>query len=132
MVVRFSEEVRPLLDGANYGHLCTLMPDGSPQSTVVWVERVADRVRINMAKGRVKYHNVLRDPRVALSVRDRDDPSTYVQIRGIGRLIEDGAVEHVHRLSRKYVGRDYSDIDTDPPRIILEITPLSVHYHHHD
>lgn len=121
----------PLLDGKNFGHLATLMPDGSPQTTVVWVERDGDAVLLNVAKGRVKYYNMLRDPRVALSVHSQDNPSMYIQIRGYVELIEENADAHVHRLSRKYVGRDYSDIDTDPQRVIVHIVPESVHFHHH-
>ena len=121
-----------LLDGKNFGHLATLMPDGSPQTTVVWVEREGDTVLLNIAKGRVKYYNMLRDPRIALSVHAQENPSMYVQIRGRAELVEEGAEAHVHKLSHKYVGRDYSDIDTDPPRVIVRVIPESVHFHCHD
>lgn len=121
-----------LFDGRNFGHLATVMPDGSPQTTVVWVERDGDAVLMNIRKDRVKYHNMLRDPRVALSVHAQDNPSMYVLIRGHAELVEEGAESHVHKLSRKYVGREYSDINTDPQRVIVRIVPESVHFHHHE
>ncbi|MGH3796210.1 MAG: PPOX class F420-dependent oxidoreductase [Pseudonocardiaceae bacterium] len=121
----------PLLDGKNFGHLATLMPDRTPQTTVVWVDRDGDDVLLNVAADRVKYHNILRDPRVALSVHDQDNPSMYVQIRGRAQVTKAGAIEHVHKLSQKYVGTDYSDIETDFDRIIVRIVPESVHFHRH-
>lgn len=129
MSTKIPEVAYPLLDGRNFAHVVTLMPDGSPQTTVVWVEREGDAVLINTAKGRVKYNNLRRDPRVALSVHAQDNPSLYVQIRGHAQLIEEGADAHVHKLSHKYVGRDYSDLQSDPPRVIVRITPEQVHFH---
>jgi PPOX class probable F420-dependent enzyme len=128
--MKIPEEAYPLLDGRNFAHVATLLPDGTPQTTVVWVERERDTVLFNTAKGRVKYNNIRRDPRVTLSVHDQDDPYRYVQIRGRAELIEEGADAHVHKLSRKYFGRDYSDLETDPPRVIVRITPERVYYYH--
>lgn len=131
MTAKIPEVAYPLLDGKNFGHLATVMPDNSPQSTVVWVERDGNDVLLNMAANRVKYRNILRDPRVALSVHDQDNPSMYVQIRGRAEVTKDGAIEHVHKLSKKYVGTEYSDIETDFDRVIVRIIPLSVHFHRH-
>ncbi len=132
MKERIPREACDLLDGPNVGHLATLMPDGSPQTTPVWVDREGDVVVINIAKGRVKYANMCRDQRVALSVHDRNNPLTYVEIRGRASLSEDGAVAHVHKLSRKYLGRPYSEVDSDPPRVIVRILPERAYYYRHD
>lgn len=120
-----------LLDARNFGHLVTLMPDGAPQSTVIWIERDGNTVLFNTAKGRVKHRNMLRDPRVALSIHDQDNPSVYLQIRGRAEILESGGTEHTHKMSNKYKGCDYTDIDTDPPRILVRVIPDHVHYHSH-
>jgi PPOX class probable F420-dependent enzyme len=118
-----------LFDEPNFAHLATLQVDGSPQSTPVWVERDGNVVLFNSARGRAKVRNLERDPRVALSVHDRDDPYRYVQVRGVAELVDDGAVEHIHALSQKYRGRDYSDrLQPGEQRVTVRVTPLAVSY----
>jgi PPOX class probable F420-dependent enzyme len=73
MAIALSSEIRQLLDGPNFAHLATLMPDGSPQSVPVWVGRDADRVVICTSENSLKGRNTRRDPRVALSIVDFDD-----------------------------------------------------------
>src|SRR5271167_2470774 len=81
-----SNETRHLLDTANFAHLATLMPDGSPQSVPVWMGRDGDRIIICTGENSLKARNTLRDPRVALSLVDFHDPYAEVQIRG--RVVE--------------------------------------------
>ncbi len=81
-----SDEIRQLLDGANFAHLATLMPDGSPQSVPVWVGRDADHIIVCTGENSLKARNTARDPRVALSIVDFRDPYSELQIRG--RVIE--------------------------------------------
>ena len=64
-----SNETKQLLDGANFAHLATLMPDGSPQSVPVWVGREGDRIVICTGENSLKARNTARDPRVAISHR---------------------------------------------------------------
>src|SRR5208337_4179671 len=80
--VILSDEIRQLLDRANFAHLATLMPDGSPQSVPVWVGREGDRIVICTGESTLKGRNTRRDPRVALSLVDFRDPYAEVQIRG--------------------------------------------------
>ena len=68
MPATLSEGVKKLFQGPNFAHLATLMPDGSPQVTVVWVDLDGDRILVNTAEGRIKPRNVRRDPRVAISI----------------------------------------------------------------
>ncbi len=129
MPERLPASVWPLLDGLNFAHVATLLPDGSPQVTPVWVDREGDlAVRINTAKGRVKHRNLVRDPRVAISVHDQDDPYSYVQVRGRAELVEEGAVAHIHALSHAYFGRDFP-LAPGEERIIVRVEPerLDVH-----
>jgi PPOX class probable F420-dependent enzyme len=74
MAIPLSNEIRALLDGRNFAHLATLMPDGSPQSAPVWVGREGDRILICTGEGSLKAKNTRRDPRVALSIIDFHDP----------------------------------------------------------
>jgi PPOX class probable F420-dependent enzyme len=108
---RLGDEERALFKGRNFGHVATVMPDGSPHVSAIWidVEDGTDLIVVNTALGRVKTRNMQRDPRVAISVVDSDDPYTMVAIRG--RVVEetrDGAEDHIDFLSRKYDGHDYT------------------------
>lgn len=88
-----------------FAHLATLMPDGSPQVSPVWVDYFDNAVWVNSAKGRVKDRNIRRDPRVSLAVTDPDNPYRYVAIRGRVTLVtEEGADAHIDKLAKKYLG----------------------------
>jgi PPOX class probable F420-dependent enzyme len=89
-----------------FAHLATLMEDGSPQSTPVWVEFDGKHVSFNSALGRVKDKNVRRNPRVALSISDPANPYRYVEVRGrVVEITQTGADEQIDRLSQKYLGK---------------------------
>lgn len=85
-----------------HGVLTTLMPDGQPQSSLVWCEYDGEHVSINTSIERQKGRNVLRNPRVSLLVVDPDDTGRYIEIRGEAEVITAGAVEHLDRVTRKY------------------------------
>ncbi len=100
--------LKALLDGKNFATLATVMPDGSPQATTMWVDRDGDLIRFNTAEGRTKPRNLDRDPRVAVSIYNADDPYEAYAIQG--RVIEkqhDGADAHIDALANKYLGSDY-------------------------
>jgi PPOX class probable F420-dependent enzyme len=95
-----------LFDKKAFGHLATIMPDGSPQVTPVWVDYDGKCVRFNSARGRVKDKNVRRNAQVAISMQDPDDPYRYLEIRGrLVEITETGADEHANKLSQKYTGK---------------------------
>ena len=101
---------RRMFEGRNYGHLATLMPDGSPQVSPVWVDIDARTglILVNTAAGRRKLRNVERDPRVAISVTDSDDQENMVTVRGrVVEITTDGAEDHIDFLSRKYNGVEF-------------------------
>ena len=100
-----TEFARWLIDGRNIGILATLMPDGSPHLSPVYVDREGDIVLVNTVIGRVKHLNVKRDPRVSLVVVDHLNPLQYVEIRGrVSNLTVDGAEEHIDKLAKRYMG----------------------------
>jgi len=86
MPVALSAEVKQLIDRPNFAHLCTLMPDGSPNATPVWIGREDDRVVICTSENSLKGRNTKRDPRVAISFVDFTNPYEEVQLRG--RVVE--------------------------------------------
>ena len=101
-------EVRSLLSRPNFAHLATLMPDGSPNVTPVWIGLEGDHVLISTSEGSLKARNLRRDPRLGLSVIDFHDPYEEVQIRG--RVIEfrpDPKLEATDANSQKYIGAPF-------------------------
>jgi len=102
------EKVRALLARPNFAHLATLMPDGSPNVTPVWIGVRDDKIALGTEETSLKARNSRRDPRVALSVIDFRDPYEEVQIRG--RVVEfrdDSRFEIMDEISRKYIGKDF-------------------------
>jgi len=96
---------KDLLEKAAFGNLGTLMKDGQPQVTPVWVDYDGKYVRVNSAKGRVKDINMRRDPRVSISLQDPANPYRYLEIRGkVVEITENGADDHINKLSKKYLG----------------------------
>lgn len=125
-MTRLPRRAIELLERPNFAHLATLLPDGSPHVTPMWVGVEGNNLTMNTAVGRVKYHNVRRDPRVAVSVHDQGDPYAKVIVRGrVIEITEEGALPHIHELSRKYLGRDFS-LPPGQRRAILRIEPLQV------
>jgi len=117
-----SGDVRRLLDRPNYAHVATLLPDGAPHVVPVWVDLEGDNVAILTGPDSRKSRNLERDPRVAISVIDLDQPYASVLIRG--RLVEkvdgDRGWAIIDRISRKYTGQPYP---LRSGRIVLLIQP---------
>lgn len=110
-----------------FAHIATLMPDGSPQVTPVWLDYADGMIRVNTARGRVKERNLKPGARVALSIQDPDNPYRYVQIRGkVARVSEDGADAHIDSLAMKYLGVDkYPYRSANEKRVMYCIEPTS-------
>ena len=116
-----SPETKSLLSRPNFVHFSTLMPDGSPHSTPVWIGLEGDRIIIGTNEGSLKARNTRRDPRVALSVVDFHDPYEEVQLRGrVVEFREDAKLEVMDVISHKYIGADFP-MRNYPGRIALVI-----------
>jgi PPOX class probable F420-dependent enzyme len=120
--------IAKLFERKNFAFLATLMKDGSPQVTPTWVDidRNNTTILVNTAKGRVKYRNILRDPRIALSVIDSANPYDMVTVRG--RVVEQikgkDADEHIDKLAKKYLGKEkYPRRRPGEERVLLRIKP---------
>jgi PPOX class probable F420-dependent enzyme len=120
------EQVR-LLNPPNFATVATVMPDGSPEATVVWIESDADHVYFNTAMHRLKARNLQRDPRVAVSAFDLADPYTGVSVRGRAELILEGAHEDAERVSMAYTGKPFRRLGPGEVRVIVRITPERIH-----
>ncbi|MEX1357075.1 MAG: PPOX class F420-dependent oxidoreductase [Gaiellaceae bacterium] len=124
-MAKLSEKQIELLRRPNLAIVGTIRPDGTPQLTPTWVDTDGEHVLVNTAEGRWKTRNLRRDPRISVTVVDRDDPYNWVSVTGTAELTHEGAEEHIHRLSHKYRGKDY-DSPKDPQRILVRITPKRV------
>ena len=111
-----------------FAHLVTLMPDGSPQVTPVWVDLDGNTVIVNTARGRLKDRNMKRDPRVALAVSDPANPYRYVQVRGrVSDITENGGDAHIDKMAKKYLNQDsYPYRQPGEVRVVYRITPEHV------
>ena len=106
MGIPLSDAALRLVDGRNYAVLATVNPDGGPQTSVVWVGRDGGDLLFSTVEGRVKHRNMLRDPRVSVTVWDSADPEISVDLRGRVSMTPDpGRLLHI-QLSHKYDGKD--------------------------
>ena len=116
--------VLELARGQNFGAITTLLPDGHPQTQVMWVDADGDHLLVNTEVHRQKFRNVERDPRVTLMIWDRKDPYRFVEVRG--EVVEKvGGLEarnHIDELSHKYRGELYQT-RIRSERVVLRIAP---------
>jgi PPOX class probable F420-dependent enzyme len=128
---QITEPIAKLIEGKNFAFIATLMKDGAPQATPTWID-IDNRktLLINTAEGRQKQKNITRDPRVAISIIEHNNPYHMVMIRG--RVVEQtntGADEHIDKLAKKYLGLEkYPMPSPQEKRIILKIKPEKVFY----
>ena len=123
------EKARKLIEEPNLGYVATVMSDGSPQVTPVWIELSNGYICFNTAVGRVKEKNLRRDPRVAISVANRENPYDKIDLRGhVVDMIEgQEADEMIDRLAKKYLGEDkYPWRSPDERRVMVKVEPGSV------
>lgn len=121
-------ETHGILDAPEFATLATLQPDGSPHLSVIWVARDGDDVIFSTILGRRKTLNMERDPRVSLLIYPKDNPYSYVEVRGTVSMTQDGGVDLIDRLCREYTGADRYTMDdgTDNVRIVCRLTPTKV------
>jgi PPOX class probable F420-dependent enzyme len=122
------EKYLDLLKKPAFANLGTLMHDGSPQVTPVWVDFDGKYVRVNSALGRVKDKNMRRDPRVSLSIQDPENPYRYLEIRGkVVEITQNGADDLINKLSQKYLGKpEYPYRKPGEVRVIYKIEPQKI------
>ncbi len=128
MSATLPEESYPFVDGPEFATVATINPDGQPQLSVIWVERSGNDIVFSTTRGRRKHLNIDRDPRVTILIWPKANPWSYLEVRGTATYTEEGGVELIDRLCRKYTGNDrYTNDDgTDNVRIVVTVTPTKV------
>jgi PPOX class probable F420-dependent enzyme len=135
MAVRIPDSHRDLLTGTAHGFLTTLMPDGSPQASVVWVDTDGECVLVNTTLERRKTRNLLADPRATLLVLDPADSSRWIELRGqVREITREGAEAHADALAQRYhpgARHFYGDIHPveqreKETRVIVRIEALKI------
>jgi PPOX class probable F420-dependent enzyme len=119
--------VLKLFSEPNLGHVATVMPDGSPQVTPVWVHTDGTHIFFNTAEGRQKTRNLRRNAKVAISITDRGGGYAWATVRGrVVELIHDGAEAHIGELAKKYTGRESFQVPPGQQRVIVKVLPERV------
>jgi PPOX class probable F420-dependent enzyme len=122
MGIPLSDDIKTLVRGANFAHLATLMPDGSPQVAPVWVDLEGDRIIVGTSEGSLKAKNAKRDARVALSLVAYDNPYVEAQLRGrVAERWTDSDFKIMDRISRKYIRKEFPMRDNADKRVVLVI-----------
>jgi PPOX class probable F420-dependent enzyme len=130
MSIPLSDATVALLDGRNYAVLATINPDGSPQTSVMWVGRDGNDLLFSTVEGRVKHRNMRRDPRVSVTVIDSSDPENYVELRGRVSMTPDVGRALDTRLSWKYDGRDPGQDRPGAVRVVVRMVVEKTNSHH--
>ena len=122
---KLTEKQAKLFQDKNWGVIATIRDDGSPQATPVWIDYDGENVIVNSARGRSKVRNIERDPRATVTVLPADDQQGgYVMVSGHAELVDDGALEHIDKLAKKYLGQDkYPYLGPDEQRVLIKIRP---------
>jgi PPOX class probable F420-dependent enzyme len=119
------ERARALFDAPNHVTVATLDPGGRPQTSLVWAKTDGNDVLFSTIKGRRKYANLTRDPRVSVLVYDVADPYTYAEVRGIAEITDDPDAALINELALKYTGEPFG-VRPGEQRVIVRIRPARV------
>jgi PPOX class probable F420-dependent enzyme len=126
VTLQLSDKAKALLDAKSFPTVATLLPDGSPQLTVMWVKRDGDDVLLSTVEGRRKQLNLAKDGRVSVLICPPESPYTYVEIRGRAVLTREGGAELIQELSQKYTGGPYANDGPDDVRVVIRIVPTKI------
>ncbi|RIK34750.1 MAG: PPOX class F420-dependent oxidoreductase [Chloroflexi bacterium] len=118
---------RDILEKRSFAHVATVDADGAPQVTPVWIDYDGKHLLVNSQRGRKKDRNMRERAEVGISIQDPDNPYRYLGVQGrVAEITEEGAEAHIHKLSRKYNGRDYENLRPGDVRVIYKIEPTRV------
>jgi len=122
------QKAENLFKDKNLVFIATIMKDGSPQLSPVWADYEDGYIFVNTAEGRLKHKNVLRDPRIAISVTSQNNPLDMTTVRGqVVEIISDYNYVHINKLTKKYMGiENYPFRQEGEKRIVLKIKPEKV------
>ena len=126
-MTKLTEKQAQLFRDKNYGWATTIRSDGTPHSTVVWVDYDGENVLFNTAKPRAKWRHLERDPRVTVSVVDPEDPYNYVSVTGHADLDFEAGNDHIDKMAQKYTGQEkYPWHKPEEQRVVVRVRPERV------
>ena len=127
-VKMLDERARKLAQGPNFASLATIMPDGTLQVHVMWVDADEEHILINTEVHRRKFKNMMANPTVTVLIVHRNDPWSYVEVRGevTGTVTGPAARSHIDALSHKYLAVDEYPRPITSERVICKITPTRI------
>lgn len=119
------EAVKALAQAPNFAAITTLLPDGQPQTSVMWVDCDDEHLIVNTEVHRQKFKDIQREPRVTLAIWDSANPYNYAEVRGrvVATVTGEEARAHIDALARKYTGQDYDPSAIQSERVIVRIAP---------
>ncbi|MFD5466722.1 PPOX class F420-dependent oxidoreductase [Kitasatospora sp. NPDC127059] len=127
MSAQLSDRAKALIDGKSFAVITTIQPDGSPQSSVVWVKRDGNDILFSTVEGRRKHLNLVKDPRVSLLINPPENPYEYLEVRGSVELTTEGGRELIDELGLKYRGEEKYGYDgPDDVRVVVRLSPRKV------
>jgi PPOX class probable F420-dependent enzyme len=126
MRVHLNDAVRRLAEGPNFATLATVNPDGSPQTSAMWVGLEGDDLVFSTVVGRRKVRNMEREPRVSVMILDHENPYNYVEIRGVATIEPGGGVELDEKLSWVYDGKPAEPDAPGVVRVVARVTPTRI------
>jgi PPOX class probable F420-dependent enzyme len=129
--MQLPDQAKEWIDEPEFATIATVLPDGQPHLSVVWVARDGDELLVSTVKGRRKHLNIERDPKVTLLIYPKGNPYSYVEVRGTATMTENGGRELIDRLAKKYRDLDRYPWDdgTDNVRVVVRITPRKIVFH---
>ncbi|MBN1285033.1 MAG: PPOX class F420-dependent oxidoreductase [Anaerolineae bacterium] len=133
MSAKIPDSHQDLLEGPVYAVVTTIMPDGQPQSSVVWASYDGEYVLFNTARGRQKDKNLQNNPKVSLLAIDTNQPFRWIEVRGTVEMTEEGGLDHINQLAKLYAGVDKyyggvapAELKGKETRVVCKITPTRV------
>lgn len=113
-----------LFEGKNIAALATTRPDGTSHVNPVWVDYDGEHIVFNTSRGRAKEQHMMREPKVTLTVWSAENPYEYVEVVGTAELVDEGAVDNINAMAKKYLGQDtYPWLQPGEQRVIVKVTP---------
>jgi PPOX class probable F420-dependent enzyme len=106
MAIALPQSVKKILEDKAYGHVVAFDAKGRPHVTMVWMDGEGDEALFNTAEGRKKSQYLRGNPRIMVSVQDRNDPQSYMVLHGTATLTEAGADAHIDKLAKRFLGAD--------------------------
>ncbi len=128
MAITIPAEFNNLLESKALANIATIGPKGEPQNNPVWFEWDGSHIMFSQTKGRQKFHNLQREPRVAVSIVDPNDPYRYLEVRGkVVRVDEDPDKQFINKMAKKYLDQDvYPWNQPGDERVVIVIEPEKV------